>query len=200
MIHVTLIRHGATKGNLEHRYVGRTDESLLLSTRDKLSGHARLFPAKNSAVIYVSPLKRCVETAQALFPGMPLTIVPDFRECDFGIFEYRNYAELNGRPEYQRFIDEGGTTGFPGGESREDFARRCIRAFENISDTWKSTDSYSPERVFVVHGGTIMSLLDAYSDPHADYFSWQTGNGTGYQAFWDPVDRKLKEIHAYCPI
>jgi len=200
LINITLIRHGATKGNLERRYVGRTDESLLLSSRQSLSGHARVFPTKDSAVIYVSPLKRCLETAEALFPGMPFTIVQDFRECDFGIFEYKNYEELNGRPEYQRFIDEGGTTGFPEGESREEFSRRCVHAFGEIADTWENTDSCSPERIFVVHGGTIMSLLDAYSNPHADYFSWQTANGTGYQAIWNPIDRKFENIRAYCPI
>ena len=32
---IVLIRHGATKGNLEKRYIGRTDEDLCGEVRDK---------------------------------------------------------------------------------------------------------------------------------------------------------------------
>ena len=32
-----LIRHGATQGNLEHRYVGRTDEGILESEKQGMN-------------------------------------------------------------------------------------------------------------------------------------------------------------------
>ena len=34
---------------------------------------------------------------------------------------------------------------------------------------------------FVVHGGTIMSILEAYEPSHT-YFGWQCKNGEGYRA------------------
>ena len=39
--------------------------------------------------------------------------------------------------------------------------------------------------LFVVHGGTIMALLDAFSSPHEDYYDWQVKNGCGYVASTD---------------
>lgn len=171
---VYMIRHGATAGNLQHRYVGLTDEPVLDSSREELMG------GQDKSVIgkvYVSPLKRCVETANVLYPNANVVVVPEFVECNFGDFEYMNYEELNGNAEYQRFIDSGGTCGFPNGESRDEFIKRCVSGFERICGEHESDDI-----VMVVHGGTIMALLHEYVVPHREYFEWQTGNGQGYKA------------------
>ena len=92
--------------------------------------------------VFVSPLRRCVETANLLYPGVPQTIIGSFRECDFGDFENKNYAELNGRADYQAWIDSGGELPFPHGESRAQFAARCATAFEQIrqqnEDWWRT--------------------------------------------------------------
>ncbi|MCM1026330.1 MAG: histidine phosphatase family protein [Roseburia sp.] len=179
---IYLIRHGQTKGNREGRYVGRTDEPLLAEAREQL------LEKRNSArtvlepdILYVSPMRRCRETARLLFPGREQNVAEDLRECDFGEFEYRNYAELNGNPAYQRFIDSGGVSGFPGGESLQQFQERCVREFRSALD---SVRGRKPDArvAFVVHGGTIMAVLDRFSQPHRDYFEWQAGNGSGYAA------------------
>ena len=107
-----LSRHGMTKGNQEKRYVGsRTDEPLCPEGILQLKQHR--FPAAQA--VYSSPMRRCLETAAIIYPGLPVRIIPDFRECDFGAFEYRNYPELNGRDDYQKWIDSGGLLPFPGG-------------------------------------------------------------------------------------
>ena len=33
----------------------------------------------------------------------------------------------------------------------------------------------------VIHGGTIMSILDGFAVPHRDYFDWQVKNLEGYE-------------------
>lgn len=176
------IRHGQTRGNREGRYVGRTDEPLLAESREVLSGQGLfLREALRPDALYVSPMLRCRETAQILFPGREQTVVDALRECDFGEFEYRNYRELNGNPAYQRFIDSGGTCGFPGGETLLEFQDRCVSGFCGVIDfEWERKPEGSI--VFVVHGGTIMAILDRFSHPHKGYFEWQTGNGNGYAA------------------
>ena len=167
---IYMIRHGKTKGNTEKRYVGSTDEWLLPEERERL----QQLPVPEIDCLYVSPMKRCRETADILFPHMQQIVIEDFRECDFGMFEYKNYIELSGKEEYQRFIDTNGKSGFPGGESRQEFQDRCCEAFENMIKREQR------ERIgMVVHGGTIMALLDRYSNPHKDYYEWQIGNGEG---------------------
>lgn len=173
---ILLIRHGETKGNQEGRYVGVTDEpitqtskkeleQMYLEQKDWLSGFQR---------IYTSPMKRCRESAGCLFPGREPVIINDFRECDFGIFEYKNYEELNGNPEYQAYIDSGGELPFPCGESREQFQRRCVRAYASCG-----IEEAKGDVAMVVHGGTIMALMNEFSEPHRDYFEWQVKNGHG---------------------
>lgn len=172
---IYMIRHGKTKGNQEHRYVGNTDESLLSASVCSLK--KRKMPKVD--VLYISPLKRCIETANLLFPKIKQRVIEDFRECEFGEFEYKNYEELNGNPDYQRFIDTMGMCGFPGGEDRKTFQERCVHAFEKILLEYGKSEISA---AMVVHGGTIMAVMDAFSNPHADYYDWQIGNGEGFCA------------------
>ena len=172
---VYLIRHGATKGNRERRYVGSTDEPLLA---EEIPGLQRkdMPPA---ARIYASPMRRCIQTAAVLYPGREPLVVDDLAGCSFGDFEYCNYEELNGNPDYQKFIDSMGRSGFPGGEGRDEFQRRCLRGFYGILQREKGC----PEDIaLVVHGGTIMAILDVCSRPHRDYYDWQIENGGVYAA------------------
>ena len=184
MTEIVLIRHGVTKGNAERRYIGSTDESLLPEEAERLGELRRALVEKNAPLaavknVFVSPLKRCRETASLLFPEAAQTVVPDLRECDFGAFEYRNYEELKDEPAYQRFIDTMGESGFPGGESREVFSRRCADAFSAVCR--KAMEADGP-LVFVVHGGTIMAVMDAFAKPHRDYYDWQVRPGEGFCA------------------
>lgn len=133
---IYMIRHGATKGNREHRYVGCTDESVLPEEKRKLAATRQKWKEQGKlqvvSALYVSPMKRCRETAEILYPGIPQTITEDFRECNFGEFEYRNFEELNGNPDYQRFIDTFGEVGFPGGETKREFQKRCADRMEEL--------------------------------------------------------------------
>lgn len=172
---IYFIRHGATKGNREHRYVGTTDEPLLQEEIPTLQSK-KMPPA---ARVYTSPKKRCIETAAILYPEKEPVIVNDLAECNFGAFEYCNYKELNGNPEYQKFIDSMGKSGFPDGENRDTFQRRCLHGFYNILQKEKG---YQEDIALVVHGGTIMAILDSCSNPHRDYYDWQIENGGGYAA------------------
>lgn len=167
-----LIRHGRTQGNLEGRYIGcRTDEPLCKQGIDEL--RAAHYPHVER--VFVSPMKRCMQTAQLLYPNSPLQVVDDLRECDFGDFENLSYKELNGRADYQAWIDSGGESPFPNGESRCAFAARCVLAFDQaIQSTAKEACA------FIVHGGTIMAIMEAYARPKGSYFDFQVPNGNGF--------------------
>lgn len=166
-----LIRHGRTQGNLEGRYIGRTDEPLCRQGVEELLR----FTYPPVCGVFASPMRRCIQTARCLYPGNPLQIVDAFRECDFGAFENLNYAQLNGRADYQRWVDSGGRLPFPGGESRTAFAARCVRAFMQVSRAL-SEGTYA----FIVHGGTIMAIMENLALPAGDYFAFRAANGQGY--------------------
>lgn len=189
MAELILIRHGKTAGNLRGRYIGsRTDEPLCDEGREELAG--KQLPEVER--LYVSPMKRCVETAEILWPGFDrkrMQKVTDLRECDFGDFENKNYKELSGNGDYQAWIDSNGTLPFPNGESMDAFKSRCLEAFarivEEVSGAEQEWIASGKTGIFragiVVHGGTIMAILEQYGYPKAAYFDYQVKNGCGYR-------------------
>lgn len=174
---IHLIRHGMTAGNLGKRYIGRTDEPLCSEGISALQ--SRSYPAPGTLIC--SPMKRCIQTAQVIFPGSEPQIFPELRECDFGDFEGKNYRELNGNADYQRWIDSGGTLPFPGGESPEDFRERCCAGFLRAVSENPGSDTLT----FVVHGGTIMSVMERFAIPRRGYYDWQYPNGCGCSCEFD---------------
>lgn len=134
-IEVYLIRHGATNANRELRYLGRTEEPLSEEGREELKAFQRqgIYPDPASLqALFVSPMERCRETAELLFGDYEQHIIPEFREMDFGLFEGKNYQDLQGDARYQAWIDSNGTLPFPEGESREGFIARCRQGFEEM--------------------------------------------------------------------
>ena len=179
MKQIVLIRHGKTEGNLTRKYIGRTDEPLCKEGREELALSIRegIYPLRmEDSVLLVSPMKRCRETAAMIYPGADQHVIEDFRECDFGAFEYKNHEELNGNPDYQAWIDSGGQMKFPQGEDPDDFRERSIGAFLRLFQDYGD----SPQLLLVVHGGTIMSLMSGLAEPSAGYFENCVDNGHGF--------------------
>lgn len=193
---LVLIRHGETKANREKRYLGKTEESLSEYGKKQLLSYRmqNLYPTVE--YLFTSPKKRCIETANIIYPMLNPMMIPEWEEIDFGRFEYKNYKELKKDNFYQIWIDSGGTLPFPEGESREDFILRCQcglkRMCHNLSKVRKQK-----QQIFVgaiVHGGTIMALLSSYGKKQ--YFDYQTLNGRGYLCRvmgWDK-QIQIKEI------
>lgn len=179
---LAVIRHGETQANKEHRYLGKTDEPLSKSGIDKLLSYQEqgIYPYVD--YLFTSPMKRCIETAGILYPELCPIVIPEWKEMDFGQFEYRNYDELKRDARYQAWIDSGGTLDFPEGESREKFILRCkgglYRMCSGFHKAAVQETSGSLKVGLVVHGGTIMALLSAYGEK--SYFDYQVFNGRGY--------------------
>ncbi len=150
--------------------------------------------------VYASPRKRCAQTARILWPDIKIHFCEKLRECDFGEFENKNYLELSGNPRYQEWVDSGGFAPFPGGEGHEEFKSRCRQGFSEALENIRE-EGYGCA-AFVVHGGTIMSILEAWAVPAFDFYHWQAGNGEGFQTYWDETDKggiRLYETVAFCP-
>ena len=207
-VKITWIRHGMTRANEEHRYLGKTDEPLsekgirFLQEKKKKS----FFNAPE--FLYASPMKRCVQTAEILFRRKPV-LIPEWKEMDFGQFEGKNYEELKDNPDYQKWIDSNGTLPFPGGEPREQFIRRSMEGFDwmmsdilkrsekntgiqNDTDTryLKSNRGTEIPVVTVVHGGTIMAVLSSLTG--GEYFDFQVKNGEGYETVLEWIQGRWK--------
>lgn len=194
-INLVLIRHGATISNAEHRYLGRRDEPLSVEGIQALQDAKEAQRYPKVEVLFVSPMKRCLETAGILYPEMEPVAIAEWPEMDFGAFEGKNYQDLQGDVQYQAWIDSNGTLPFPEGESREEFVNRCCVGLDSAlvylgkiqcevlpgktSRRAVSLKDEVPTIGAIVHGGTIMALFSRYGD--GAYFDYQVTNGGGYQ-------------------
>lgn len=175
MLKIWLIRHGKTEGNKLGRYIGVTDEPLSTEGREFLAKMNYHCPEN----IYISPMKRCRESAEILFPKKSLHIIDELSECDFGDFENKNYKELEGNADYQAWIDSNGALPFPNGESREEFKYRSLRGFDMAVAGCIRGGVTSA--ALVIHGGTIMNLMEEYADIRRPFYEWHVKNGGGYE-------------------
>ena len=177
-----MLRHGMTPGNELRQYIGRTDEPLSQKGRDALA--ELQYPAAKK--VYISPMLRCRQTAELLFPGAQLCVYDALREMDFGHFEGRSAADMADDAEYRAWVDTFCEAPIPGGEAREPFMDRCCAAFEEIV----AADP-SDRLVFVVHGGTLMAVLSRYASPAREYYRWSPKNGHGFLLTREPGSLQL---------
>ncbi len=152
---IILYRHAKTAGNLRHAYIGTIDEPLCAAG---IAEAKNAYPPDFSvSTVFVSPLTRAKESARIWFPHARQIVVPGLSEMNFGIFEGKNYKELNLSPhaaEYQRWIDSFCTEKIPEGESQAEFISRTTAAFERIVRENNTADRL----ILVAHGGTALVL------------------------------------------
>ena len=175
-----IIRHGATKSNKRHAYLGNTNEPLSNEGGEQIIfyNEAGQYPKeKDNLLIFSSPMLRCLQTKDILYPDTRAILLPEWKEIDFGCFEGKNYQDLNGDPDYQRWIDSGGVTAFPGGESRDEFVKRSMVGLEWCIACME--DYKQKSAVCIVHGGTIMAIMSSLTG--GDYYDYQVKNGQGYE-------------------
>ena len=205
---IIFIRHLPTPGNEKRQYIGSTDEDLSQGAVERFrkmqpDNRERIYPPVQYVI--ASPLKRCIRTAELIWPGQEILIEPMLRECDFGAYERKTYEELKNEPEYIRWMESGGMTAFPGGEDQTGFRRRCVDGVKQWIGRLFEKDADSA--AFVVHGGTIMAALEALAklpeqdsgDPGGNFYRWQAENGCGYIAEaerreWESGRQILKNI------
>ena len=169
-IRVCLIRHGATKSNEERRYVSVTDEELSEKGREACLIRAEL--ASNVDEVYISPLKRCRQTAEIIFAGRQDFIeIPELKEMNFGIFEGKNYEELKDDREYSDWLSSNCMGPIRNGESRADFTKRVTKGLHNILKMSANNKCIA----IVCHGGTIMAITSQLLG--SGYYDHMLGNG-----------------------
>ncbi|MEG2597630.1 MAG: histidine phosphatase family protein, partial [Oscillospiraceae bacterium] len=139
------------------------------------------------------PMKRCLETAAILYPHRKPLILSAFRECDFGDFEGKNYAELNGQSDYQRFIDHIG--GIPHGETPTNFQKRCCEGFLDMGKNLREKDAKTVS--VVCHGGIIMAVFDRFEVGKKGFYGYQVKNGCGFRTAFDPDTNALTILEEY---
>lgn len=168
---VILIRHGDTGQQYRGRYIGSTDVPLSAMGQRQAELLAAPLRKEGAMKCLASPSVRVCETAQAALAGSGLApeLDHDLREIDFGAWEGKTFAEINGiDPEsVNAWAAYRSDFTFPGGEGIIAFAERVREVGKRIA-----ADPAETIAVFT-HGGVIRALICQYlglESSHYIYF------------------------------
>lgn len=181
---IHFISNGITQGNLEERYLGRTDEELCEKGIEQLKRIAGEMEYPYCEIVISSPLKRCVQTAKLLYPDKEPVIIPDLTEYNFGEFDGLTASDLKDNELFARWLSGDRDAVPPFGESNEEFTKRIAQCFDGIVTGLIKTGM--TDSVIVTHGGVIMAILSLFAFPEKDMSYWRTMPGTGFSVSVTP--------------
>lgn len=177
-----LVRHGMVEGNQAGQYIGcRTDCQLSLEGIRELIDLRESYEYPAVGMVYTSPMTRCLQTVDIIWPDREWMIVDALTEMDFGNFEGKTMGELQGDPDFLSWLEGGLQKGPPGGETGEAFLLRVVEGIRQIVQDMMTREI--TDGGIVTHGGVIMTALAALGLPRRPMAQWATSNGRGYTIF-----------------
>lgn len=148
-----LIRHGKT--GQSGRYIGSMDIPLSAAGVKQIQGlHATLLDNSFDHVL-ASPMLRCRQSCEILFPDQPIHYSEKLREIDFGRWEGLNFQEIASKDQglIEQWVENPLAFQFPEGEEISSFITR-------IKEVAKELSQLEEKKVCVLcHGGVIRGLL-----------------------------------------
>lgn len=158
-----VVRHGENPANINREFSYKLiDYSLTPRGTRQAEETATFFSNKGVHAIYSSPLKRALETAEAIAQplGLPVTVVEEFRENNVGDLERQPVTDENWAL-HDRIIADWYAgrheVAFPGGESFVGLIAR-IRAGLTQVLTEASSAQEAQRIVIVAHGGILSGM------------------------------------------
>ena len=180
---IHLIRHGLTEGNLKQQYIGVTDLPLAAVGVSELMRLKEETDYPKVDIVYSSPMLRCRQTANILYPNKDIKLIENMREIDFGDFEGKTASELEALPSYADWA-AGRISAAPNGEDNTEFAKRlCLGLNEIVRDMMASGAEHS---AVIMHGGAIMMLLASCAVPRKSMVEWTCPAGAGFSILVTP--------------
>ncbi len=152
------VRHGETTYNVEGRLQGHSDLPALSPLGQQQSeATAAALTGKPIEAVFASPLRRALQTAEIIGRRLQLAVHTDprLKEIDVGVFQgqLRTDLEMHQAEALRQWLSGDPDFVIPGGESRNQLARRGREAFEAIFRS-------GLEQVVVVsHGGLLVSTI-----------------------------------------
>lgn len=181
---IHLIRNMPCEGNLQGRYIGRTESPLAMEAVARLARLKGAHAYPDAQRFFASPSTRCVDTLKILYPEADPQVVLELAECDFGQWEGRTADELQSDPRFSQWLAGGGQSAPPEGESSAVFVRRVCGGFEqlvrNLMAKGQEDRRAVIEAVLCAPAGVLTAILAAYGLPRAPFYDWVCDPGYGY--------------------
>ena len=153
------MRHGQSVANAQGRWQGQLDYELSQEGEIQAEKLKQRFITEKFApdLIYASPLKRALRTAEITFPEKKVFTIDDLKEGAAGVFEGKTMDEL--RVEYPEAVATFERTKtfntVPESESRYELRKRAKTAV----DFFIKGHNHDDEMAVFTHSGTMMFII-----------------------------------------
>jgi alpha-ribazole phosphatase/probable phosphoglycerate mutase len=155
-----LVRHGEINSNINRIYAGKSPEMLNekgISQAEEVAERIKTYYKVSE--IYVSPMKRTIQTAKIIADkiGKEILIENAFREMELGPWEGLSENEISNRypDEWELWLKRPAELKLPERENLEDLLNRALTGIEKIYERLRDQDV----AVVVTHVALIRVLL-----------------------------------------
>lgn len=150
-MNIILVRHGQTDWNVKELLQGRTDIKLNENGKNQAVGTANKLVNTNIDAIYVSPLKRTIETAQQINKTRNLDMIIDNRliERGFGDYEGKSKVEFEKYWDLQTNISDCNV---------EPIRELFSRTYSLIKEIWEKYKQTNKTILLVTHNGVNLAI------------------------------------------
>lgn len=173
---IYFVRHGQTQANLDKTYNGRNDEVLIDEGIEELKSLKSNYDNLDFDYIYSSPLTRCLQTFDILFPDKEIDKVDDrLIEIDFGDWAGCTYESV-----LTDLAQQGYTLADfvnpPNGETYDELFARTTEFLEDVKANHQEDDNI----LVVAHGLVISAIMKKHFYPDEVMYHLAPDNGRGY--------------------
>jgi len=176
MVKLLLVRHGHVEGIQPERFRGRTDVALTPEGRRQAAATARCIVSRwHPAMIYTSPLKRCIQTASEIAGacGVEWAVEEDLNDLDYGSWQWQLHTEVRARwPDlFDRWLTSPHLVRLPEGESLQDLLARAANVVR------KALERHPVGTVVLVSHDSVLRalLLQLLDQPVSAYWRLSPG-------------------------
>jgi alpha-ribazole phosphatase len=135
-------------------------------------------------MVFTSPLLRCLQTADILYPDTYTEEFHDLTDLNLGEFQGKTVEELRGTGAFEAWMQNSLLNPPPGGEKAGDFTARIVDGIGAIFS--RMMEERMQSAAVVTHAGVIMTLLTAIGQPRLPLHEWKVNNGCGYTLLLTP--------------
>lgn len=174
-----LIRHGFSEDNKANllggcgRDVSVTEEGkqALLQMKETYS-----YPHVNA--LFVSPMKRAVQTAELLYPTHERILIAPLVETSYGALEGKPIEEVMKEDFFPNWMHPENPVTPDGAETYLEFRARAVAAVSTLLEGMMK--SGITDAAAITHGNVIAAVVSALGLPEQPEDMWYADNGTGY--------------------